>query len=130
MPAGASAKREREYKELKHKFKGEGRYKGREDDVASRIVNKQRSEYGETKAKKKKDRAGKSPDSGLPIRNYQHKTVGEVRSKLRHMDPKDIEKLERYEKKLRSSRDGTLIPQDGGVDGYGRFSVLGALITG
>jgi hypothetical protein len=39
MPCGASPKREHEYKELKSRFKKEGRYKGREEEVASRIVN-------------------------------------------------------------------------------------------
>jgi hypothetical protein len=47
MPRGASPKREREYKELEHKFKEEGRYLGREEEVAARIVNKQRAETGE-----------------------------------------------------------------------------------
>ncbi len=47
MPRGASPKREREYKELEHKFKQEGRYQGREEEVAARIVNKQRAETGE-----------------------------------------------------------------------------------
>lgn len=56
MPRGASPKREREYKELEHKFEEEGRYKGREEEVAARIVNKQRAEAGETKeAKETKD---------------------------------------------------------------------------
>lgn len=50
MPQGASPKREREYKELKTKMKHEGRYKGREEEVAARIVNKQRREEGETKS--------------------------------------------------------------------------------
>lgn len=52
MPRGASPKREREYKELKQEFKQEHRYPGREDEVAARIVNKQRREHGETKAQK------------------------------------------------------------------------------
>ncbi len=52
MPRGASPKREREYKELKTKFKKEHRYPGREEEVASRIVNKQRAEAGETKEQK------------------------------------------------------------------------------
>jgi hypothetical protein len=51
MPKGASPKREREYKEIEHKFKEEGRYKGREEEVAARIVNKQRAQSGETKHK-------------------------------------------------------------------------------
>ncbi|USX23564.1 hypothetical protein NHH82_15885 [Oxalobacteraceae bacterium OTU3REALA1] len=49
MPTGANPKREREYKKIERKFKKEGRYKGREEAVASRIVNKQRAEAGETK---------------------------------------------------------------------------------
>ncbi len=49
MPIGASPKREREYQKLKRKFKKEGRYAGREEEVAARIVNKQRAEHGETK---------------------------------------------------------------------------------
>lgn len=52
MPKGASPKREREYKELEHKFEEEGRYPGREEEVAARIVNKQRAEAGETRDSK------------------------------------------------------------------------------
>ena len=52
MPRGASPKREREYKELKQEFKQEHRYPGREDEVAARIVNKQRRAHGESKALK------------------------------------------------------------------------------
>ncbi|MTV37186.1 hypothetical protein [Duganella radicis] len=51
MPRGASPKREREYQKLERKFKKEGRYAGREEEVAARIVNKQRSESGETKTR-------------------------------------------------------------------------------
>jgi len=51
MPKGISPKREQEYEELKSKFEQEGRYPGREEEVASRIVNKQRAEAGETKTK-------------------------------------------------------------------------------
>lgn len=50
MPKGADPKREREYKELERKFEQEGRYPGREEEVAARIVNQQRAEAGETKA--------------------------------------------------------------------------------
>jgi hypothetical protein len=52
MPTGASPKREHEYKEIEQKFEKEGRYPGREKEVAARIVNKQRAEKGETKTKK------------------------------------------------------------------------------
>jgi len=53
MPTGASPKREREYQELKDEFKKEHRYPGREEEVAARIVNKQRAQHGETKGARK-----------------------------------------------------------------------------
>jgi hypothetical protein len=48
MPRGANPKREREYKQIEKKFEKEGRYQGREKEVAARIVNKQRAKAGET----------------------------------------------------------------------------------
>ncbi len=48
MPRGANAKREREYQQLERQFKRQGRYRGREEEVAARIVNKQRAAHGET----------------------------------------------------------------------------------
>jgi hypothetical protein len=60
MPRGASPKREREYRKIKAKMKKEGRYKGREEEVASRIVNKQRAQQGETKSGKSKSGKKKS----------------------------------------------------------------------
>jgi hypothetical protein len=54
MPRGTSPKREREYKELEQRFEEEGRYRGREKQVAARIVNKQRARFGETKKAKKR----------------------------------------------------------------------------
>jgi hypothetical protein len=67
MPAGANRKREREYQELKDEFKKEHRYPGREDEVAARIVNKQRAAAGETKTEqpsaKKSSKASKSSKS-------------------------------------------------------------------
>lgn len=104
MPRGANAKREREYNELKHRFEKENRYPGREEEVAARIVNKQRAMYGETKGEKQKDREGKSPDRGLPIRDYQHKTVAQIRGQLQHLSSKDVRQLESYEKKHKNRK--------------------------
>ena len=59
MPRGISPKREREYKEIEKKFEKEGRYKGREEEVAARIVNKQRAKAGETKKKSTKRKSSK-----------------------------------------------------------------------
>lgn len=99
MPRGASPKRELEYRELDRRFKKEGRYKGREDEVAARIVNKQRAQYGETKAEKKKDERGKSPDRDLPIQGYQHKTIPQISKQLSHLSGKEMEEIKRYEER-------------------------------
>jgi hypothetical protein len=97
MPAGASPKREREYKKLEHRFKQEHRYPGREEEVASRIVNKQRAQYGETKTEKAKEKSGKSPDRGLPVEDYQHLTIAQIEGKLDDLSTAQIEKLRSYE---------------------------------
>ena len=97
MPAGASQKREREYDELKARFHRSGRYKGREEEVAARIVNKQRAQYGETKAEKRKDREGRSPDRGLPIAEYQRKTIPQIAGELRDLSKGDLRRIRNYE---------------------------------
>ncbi|MDQ6679011.1 MAG: hypothetical protein M3Z09_17140 [Acidobacteriota bacterium] len=104
MPRGASPKREREYKELKDRFRKSGRYGGRAAEVAARIVNKQRAEYGETKSEKKKDRKGKSPDCGLPIEGYQHLTIPQIASKLDALSRTDLRKIGTYERKHKSRK--------------------------
>jgi hypothetical protein len=109
MPAGASPKREREYRALKHRFKDEGRYRGREAEVASRIVNKQRTEYGETNEERRKDRAGTSPDRGLPIDDYQHLTVPEVVSRLEELSSSQLRRIQSYERKHKGRK--TLLAQ-------------------
>ncbi|HJT80383.1 MAG TPA: hypothetical protein VJ719_04220 [Chthoniobacterales bacterium] len=104
MPRGAGAKREREYKELKREFEKEGRYKGREEEVAARIVNKQRAQFGETKVEKRKDREGESPDRDLPIRDYQHKTTGEVERALSRISRSALKQVEQYEKEHKNRK--------------------------
>lgn len=104
MPAGSNKKREREYDELVDEFKEEGRYKGREEEVAARIVNKQRAEYGETKEAKEKDKRGESPDRDLPIDDYQHLTVDEVESKLSGLDKGELKEIRDYEKKHKNRK--------------------------
>jgi hypothetical protein len=99
MPRGASPKREREYEELKEKFHESGRYKGREEEVASRIVNKQRAEYGETKEDKRQEREGTDADRTLPIEKYREKTISELKPKIAKLSPKQLKQVESYEKK-------------------------------
>lgn len=49
MPRGSNSKREQEYATLKHAFTKDHRYPGREEEIAVRILNKQRKQAGETK---------------------------------------------------------------------------------
>jgi hypothetical protein len=109
MPRGASQKREREYKELKEEFKESGRYKGREEEVAARIVNKQRAQQGETKEEIAKDKQGKSPDRNLPIDDYDHLTIKEVSRKLGSLSDKEIAQIKSYEQKHKNRK--TLLEQ-------------------
>jgi hypothetical protein len=104
MPRGANPKREHEYEELKHKFKQSGRYKGREEEVAARIVNKQRAEYGETRQDKAEEHEGSSPDRNLPIEHYRHLTIPQVARKAENLSPKQIDKVERYEKRHKNRK--------------------------
>lgn len=107
MPAGASPKREREYEKLKKEFKTEGRYRGREEEVASRIVNKQRKQYGETETQKARTKAGKAPDRELPVKGYEHMTIANLRKAMSGLSAADRRKLERYER-AHKNRKGAL----------------------
>jgi hypothetical protein len=104
MPRGASPKREREYKELVGEFKKEHRYRGREKEVASRIVNKQRNQYNETKGDKEAEKAGKSPDKNLPIARYEHLTIAEVKRRLPKLSAADKRKIADYETKHKNRK--------------------------
>jgi hypothetical protein len=104
MPAGASPKREREYKELKQQFKQEHRYPGREEEVASRIVNKQRAQYGETEEERQKDRKGASPDRNLPIKDYQQMTIAQVAAQLDGLSTAVLRKLRTYESRHKNRK--------------------------
>lgn len=104
MPRGSSPKREKEYEELREEFKDSGRYKGREEEVAARIVNRQRAEQGETKEAKAKDREGKSPDKDLPIERYDHLTVRKIEKRLDALDRREIGRIRDYEKRHRNRK--------------------------
>lgn len=97
MPAGASAKREREYAKLQRQFKKEHRYPGREEEVAARIVNKQRRQFGETAAEKQKDREGKTEDRGLPLDGYQHMTIPQILARADELSAAEIRKIRSHE---------------------------------
>jgi hypothetical protein len=97
MPRGASPKREREYRTLERKFEQEHRYPGREKEVASRIVNKQRSEYGETREEKAKDSRGASPDRNLPLPDYQSLTIPQVERAMQNLSTAELRRIRTYE---------------------------------
>ena len=98
MPRGASPKREREYNELVDEFQEDHRYPGREEEVAARIVNKQRAETGETQEAQAKDKRGASPDRDLPIPNYDHLSVDEVTARLNDLSRRELEDIRDYER--------------------------------
>lgn len=99
MPQGANPEREREYEHLVKEFKEEGRYEGREEEVAARIVNKQRADYGETQEAQELDRRGESPDRNLPVENYEGMNIEEVLAHVDGLDRKQLRQILTYEKK-------------------------------
>lgn len=104
MPRGASPKREREYEELKHDFQRSGRYGGRAAEVAARIVNKQRAQYGETKGEKREEKEGRNPDRNLPLGHYRHLTIAQLESRLGSLSKGDLKKVRGYEEKHKNRK--------------------------
>ena len=116
MPAGANSRREREFTKLEKAFKQEGRYRGREAEVAARIVNQQRAQAGETRAAQggdaanaanaanatnarnaKNDAAGPQLEGDLPIDGYQHLTVAGILARLDGLSAGQRKRLRAYE---------------------------------
>ncbi|MFJ8696053.1 plasmid stabilization protein [Streptomyces roseolilacinus] len=50
MPAGSSAKRERQYEHVKDSARGRGEGEKRAEEIAARTVNKERARSGEAKS--------------------------------------------------------------------------------
>ncbi len=94
---GWSKEREREYEGLVDSFEEEGRYEGREEEVAARIVNKQRTEYGETPEARQADKEGKSPDRSLPIEEYDTLTIEEIEPQLENLSEPELKQVRKYE---------------------------------
>lgn len=97
MPRGASVKREREYEKLTRDFRREGRYRGREEEVAARIVNKQRAEFGETLQAKAARRDQNTSGQHLPLENYEQLTIPRILAKLASLSRDQIKQIKRYE---------------------------------
>lgn len=104
MPRGASRKREREYNELKEQFHRSGRYGRRADEVAARIVNKQRAQYGETKDEKEGEKKGQNPDKNLPLDHYRHLTISHLKPRLTSLSKGDLRKVEKYEQQHKNRK--------------------------
>jgi hypothetical protein len=95
---GWSEERRREYETLVREFHEQGRYKGREEEVAARIVNKQRAQYGETEAAQEADERGESPDRVLPIEDYDELTIPEIAPQLDDLSDRELEVVAEYER--------------------------------
>ncbi|HYD93712.1 MAG TPA: hypothetical protein VEC01_00200 [Noviherbaspirillum sp.] len=103
MPAGAS-KREQEYRELEHRFKRERRYPGREEEVAARVVNKQRRQFGETRAAKQQAKEGRSPDRGLPLQDYERLTIAQITAQLASLSPAQLKQIRVHESRHKNRK--------------------------
>jgi len=98
MPRGSSPKREREYEQLVEEFDRDGRYPGREEEVAARIVNPQRAQLGETERAREEDRQARPSEAGLPIARYEHLTVPQIHARLQGLSYTQLRALERHER--------------------------------
>jgi hypothetical protein len=99
MPRGSEIQCEQEYEKLKEEFHLQHRYMGREEEVAARIVNKQRSQHSETRAQEEDDLQNKSPDRELPIASYDRLDVDQIVAKLGGLRHQDLNTIKRYELK-------------------------------
>lgn len=129
MSRGASPKREREYEELNERFAKRGRYGKRGPQVAARIVNKQRAQYGETKGEKREEKENKSPDRNLPLDGYRHQTVSNLRPRLKSLSLGDLKKIRGYEQKHKN-RKGAAKAIDAELDKRSRRGPLARSLFG
>ncbi|SEE18838.1 plasmid stabilization protein [Streptomyces sp. TLI_105] len=60
MPRGSSSKRERQYEHIKESGEKGGMSEGRAKEMASRTVNKERAQSGESKSASRSSTSGKS----------------------------------------------------------------------
>lgn len=60
MPRGSSSKRERQYEHIKESGEKRGMSEGRAKEMASRTVNKERAQSGESKTASRSSTQGKS----------------------------------------------------------------------
>lgn len=112
---GWSEERRREFEALVAGFREEGRYGGREDEVAARIVNKQRHEYGETDEARAEDARGESPDRDLPIEDFDELTIDEIEPRLGDLPTRDLREVEAYEREHKD-RKGVVEPIERRLD--------------
>lgn len=82
MPAGSSAKRERQYEHIKESYEKRGQ-KGRAEEIAARTVNKERAESGETKGKRSGGAARKTASRSSSGRASASSSRGSGRSSSR-----------------------------------------------
>lgn len=105
----ARPERQEQVAELRQEFEDEGRSPEREEEVAARIVNKQRLLFGETAEQEAERKAGQAPDRDLPIRGYQRLTVPEVIRQTQKLDLAQLKEILKYERAHRKRK--TLIAE-------------------
>lgn len=104
MLRGANPKRQHEFEKLERQFKDEHRYPGREEEVAARIVNKQRRMAGETKDEGQKNIEGDATNDRLPIKGYPRLTLPQIVSRLDSLSASEIRKIRTYEMNHKNRR--------------------------
>ena len=104
MPRGAAPNVNANMKSLSVILKNRVRYGNRAPEVAARIVNKQRAQYGETKGEKKEEREGHNPDRDLPLDHYRHLTIAQLKARLQGLSKRDLNQVRRYEEKHKNRK--------------------------
>jgi hypothetical protein len=104
MLRGANPRRQREFEKLERQFKKEHRYPDREEEVAARIVNKQRRMAGETKNEEQKNVEGDSTNNKLPIKDYPKLTLPQIVSRLDSLSASEMRRIRTYEMNHKNRR--------------------------
>jgi hypothetical protein len=81
----------------------QGRYL-REEEVAARVVNKQRAERGETQEAKARERPGKSLIPSLPIAGYAQPTVDQASTQLDTLSREALKRVQSCEQQHRNRK--------------------------
>ena len=82
MPAGSTAKRERQYKHIKDSQKKQGKAEKRGEEIAARTVNKERARSGEAKTSSRTSTKDMGPSRRGGQRSGTNRPKGRTRDQL------------------------------------------------